>query len=42
MTVCNLAVNNVPEIQSSNTSDHSKTNAIEKGQEALPSYAINS
>lgn len=42
MFVCNLAITNVPEIQSSNNSDQSRRSAIEKGQEALPSYAINS
>lgn len=40
--ICNLAATQVPEIQSSNNPDQSKRYPIEKGQEALPSYAINS
>jgi len=36
------AVAEVSETQTNNTSDKSKKHVIEKGQEALPNYAINS
>lgn len=41
MYICNLAVIDVPESPSNNTSNQSNKQ-IEKGQEALPSHSINS
>lgn len=37
-----IVVADVPEIQPSDISDHSKKHTIERGQEVLPSNAINS